>query len=208
MPFSRGSSPPRDWTHFSYITFISRQVLYHKHHTAVWMIYLKSVLLGLDGPMSRLEPLDRSRTITEEYSCRPVVCRSKQGYRLKSLFPEMTCCCLLSAPDSPIQEKSWCLLFKVKHWLSLQPGCSLLTEPCRQLHICTFIPASFNCVSLKMTFLLNTFSEQSLALYISSWSVLKISVISHRLIFLTLLKFYWTNPTSRFMWFSKYQGQF
>lgn len=125
-----------------------------------------------------------------------------------TIFPEMTRCCLLSTPDSPIQEKSSCLLFKVKHWFSLQPGCSLLTEPCRQLHICTFIPASFNCVSLKITSLLNTFSEQSLALYISSWTVLKIPVVSHRLIFLTLLKFYWTNPTSRFMWFSKYQGQF
>ena len=29
MPSSRGSSPPRDWTHVSYISRIGRQVLYH-----------------------------------------------------------------------------------------------------------------------------------------------------------------------------------
>ena len=32
MPHSRGSSQPRDWTHVSYISFISRQVFYHRHH--------------------------------------------------------------------------------------------------------------------------------------------------------------------------------
>ena len=32
MPFSRGSFWPRDWTHISYISFISRKVLYHYHH--------------------------------------------------------------------------------------------------------------------------------------------------------------------------------
>ena len=29
MPSSRGSSPPRDWTHISYVPWIGRQVLYH-----------------------------------------------------------------------------------------------------------------------------------------------------------------------------------
>ena len=32
MPFSRGSSPPRDLTCVSYITCIGRQVLYHWCH--------------------------------------------------------------------------------------------------------------------------------------------------------------------------------
>ena len=32
MPSSRGSSPPRDQTHVSYISCIGRQVLYHKRH--------------------------------------------------------------------------------------------------------------------------------------------------------------------------------
>ena len=29
MPFSRGSSPLRDWTHVSYVFYTGRQVLYH-----------------------------------------------------------------------------------------------------------------------------------------------------------------------------------
>ena len=32
MPSPRGSSPPRDRTHISYISCIGRQVLYHQHH--------------------------------------------------------------------------------------------------------------------------------------------------------------------------------
>ena len=32
MPFSRGSSQPRDQTLRSYISCIGRQVLYHEHH--------------------------------------------------------------------------------------------------------------------------------------------------------------------------------
>ena len=32
MPSSRGSSQPRDGVHVSYISCISRQVLYHQHH--------------------------------------------------------------------------------------------------------------------------------------------------------------------------------
>ena len=32
MNSSRGSSQPRDWTHFSYVSFIGRWVLYHQHH--------------------------------------------------------------------------------------------------------------------------------------------------------------------------------
>ena len=36
MPPSRGSSQPRDWTHVSYISCISRQVL---HHCATWEVW-------------------------------------------------------------------------------------------------------------------------------------------------------------------------
>ena len=32
MPFSRGSSQPRDQTLWSYISCIGRQVVYHEHH--------------------------------------------------------------------------------------------------------------------------------------------------------------------------------
>ena len=32
IPFSRGSSPPRDRTHISYISCIARHVRYHQHH--------------------------------------------------------------------------------------------------------------------------------------------------------------------------------
>ena len=32
ISFSRGSSQPRGWTHISYVSCISRQVLYHQHH--------------------------------------------------------------------------------------------------------------------------------------------------------------------------------
>ena len=35
MPFSKGSSQPRDWTHTSYISCVNRRVLYHWH---VWQI--------------------------------------------------------------------------------------------------------------------------------------------------------------------------
>ena len=35
MPSSRGSSQPRDWNPVSYISFIGRQVLHHKHHLAL-----------------------------------------------------------------------------------------------------------------------------------------------------------------------------
>ena len=32
MPFSRGSSQPRDQTHVSYVSCIGRQVLYHQYY--------------------------------------------------------------------------------------------------------------------------------------------------------------------------------
>ena len=32
MPFSRGSTQPRDQTHVSYVSCIGRRVLYHQHH--------------------------------------------------------------------------------------------------------------------------------------------------------------------------------
>ena len=32
IPSSRGSSQPRDWTHISYVSYTSKQGLYHKHH--------------------------------------------------------------------------------------------------------------------------------------------------------------------------------
>ena len=35
MPFSRGSSWPRDQTHVSYVSCTGRQVLYHQHHSQI-----------------------------------------------------------------------------------------------------------------------------------------------------------------------------
>ena len=38
MPFSRGSSWPSDWTHISYISCISRRVLYHSYHLSACIL--------------------------------------------------------------------------------------------------------------------------------------------------------------------------
>ena len=45
MPFSRGSSRPRDLTHISYVSCIGRQVLYHKCHLGVTWKFLSCVQL-------------------------------------------------------------------------------------------------------------------------------------------------------------------
>ena len=44
MPCSRGSSQPRDWTWVSYVSFIGKQVPYHKHHLGSSMYHYRMIL--------------------------------------------------------------------------------------------------------------------------------------------------------------------
>ena len=45
ISFSRGSSQPRDWTPFSYVSCIDRHVLYYQHHLqSPWFIHAMHVL--------------------------------------------------------------------------------------------------------------------------------------------------------------------
>ena len=44
MPFSRGSSQPRDRTHVSYISCIGKQVLYHQHQNFSKYVTLKNLI--------------------------------------------------------------------------------------------------------------------------------------------------------------------
>ena len=47
-PFSRGSSQPRGWTHFSFISCIGRQILYHcTPGKSIKLVYKPPVLISL-----------------------------------------------------------------------------------------------------------------------------------------------------------------
>ena len=46
MPSSRGSSQSRDRTHISYVSWIGRQVLYHKHHLGSPLLLIQIYYLG------------------------------------------------------------------------------------------------------------------------------------------------------------------
>ena len=47
QPSFRGSSPPRDETHISYVSCIGRQVLYHQHHLGSPFLFITESLILL-----------------------------------------------------------------------------------------------------------------------------------------------------------------
>ena len=43
---SRGSSQPRDQTHFSCVSCIGKQILYHQHHLGIQLVVLLNIKLS------------------------------------------------------------------------------------------------------------------------------------------------------------------
>ena len=56
VPSSRGSSPPRDWTHVSYVSCIGRQVLYHYCHLGSPRMSVSSVQFSHSVVSDSLRP--------------------------------------------------------------------------------------------------------------------------------------------------------
>ena len=85
ISFSRGSSPPRDWTHVSFVSCIGRQILYHWRGTflcpVVCCVWPSSWTVSGDAGLLTMSPLDRGTR-----SALWVTCRTSSTYSASLSF--------------------------------------------------------------------------------------------------------------------------